>query len=54
MLAEDNVVHDGMRGLEAFGITPTPLGVVAPDWLGRFQPGGRFQRGHRRSQASAG
>jgi NADH dehydrogenase len=54
MLAEDNVVHDGMPGLEAFGITPTPLGVVAPDWLGRFKPGGRFRREHRRSQASAG
>ncbi|MCW3796412.1 complex I NDUFA9 subunit family protein [Sphingomonas sp. BN140010] len=54
MLANDNVVHDGMPGLEAFGITPTPLDVVAPDWLDRFQPGGRFQRNHRRSQASAG
>jgi len=54
MLAKDNVVHEGMPGLEAFGITPTPLNVVAPDWLGRFQPGGRFQRNHQRSQASAG
>jgi NADH dehydrogenase len=54
MLAKDNVVHPDMPGLEAFGITPTPLDVVAPDWLDRFQPGGRFQRDHRRSQASAG
>lgn len=54
MLAEDNVVHEGVPGLEAFGITPTPLGVVAPDWLERFRSGGRFGRGHRRSQASAG
>ena len=54
MLAKDNVVHDGMPGLQAFGITPTPLAVAAPDWLDRFQPGGRFQRNHRRSQATAG
>lgn len=42
MLANDNVVHDGMPGTEAFGITPSPLGAVAPDWLGRFRSGGRF------------
>lgn len=54
MLGQDNVVHEGMPGLEAFGITPTPLAVVAPDWLDRFLPGGRFRATHRRSQASAG
>ena len=55
MLGQDNVVHDGMPGLEAFGITPTPLASVAPEWLGRFEEGGRFQRSQRRnSQANAG
>ena len=54
MLAHDNVVHDGMPGLAAFGIEPTPLATVAPDWLGRFEQGGRFQRAQRSSQASAG
>lgn len=55
MLAKDNVVHDGMPGLEAFGIDATPLASVAPEWLGRFEQGGRFQRSQRRnSQASAG
>ncbi len=32
----------GQPGLEAFGIEPTPLGAVAPEWLGRFHKGGRF------------
>ena len=30
------------KGLEAFGIQPTPLGAVAPEWLGRYRQGGRF------------
>jgi uncharacterized protein YbjT (DUF2867 family) len=54
MLAKDNVVHDGMPGLQAFGITPTPLAAVAGDWLGRFHKGGRFQGRHRASQSTAG
>ena len=29
-------------GFRAFGITPTPLAAVAPEWLGRFREGGRF------------
>lgn len=54
MLANDNVVHDGMPGLEAFGISGTPLAAVASDWLGRFHQGGRFQGHHTRSQSTAG
>lgn len=55
MLAQDNVVHEGAAGLAAFGIEPTPLASVAPEWLGRFEDGGRFQRSQRRnSQPSAG
>ena len=40
MLGSDNVA-DG-PGLDAFGITPTPLAAVAGEWLGRFRAGGRF------------
>ena len=42
MLGEDNVAAKESAGLAAFGITPTPLAVVAPDWLARFREGGRF------------
>jgi len=42
MLQSDNVVTVGAPGLEAFGITPTPLATVAPAWLDRFRRGGRF------------
>jgi NADH dehydrogenase len=42
MLQTDNVAADDASGLEAFGIVPTPLAAVAPDWLGRFVKGGRF------------
>jgi NADH dehydrogenase len=50
MLQKDNVASG--PGLEAFGIQPTPLAAVAPDWLDRFNSGGRFAS--RRAQASAG
>jgi uncharacterized protein YbjT (DUF2867 family) len=42
MLQTDNVAAPGAPGLEAFGITPTPLAAVAPAWLDRFHKGGRF------------
>jgi len=42
MLQSDNVATPGTPGLEAFGITPTPLAAVAPAWLDRFRRGGRF------------
>ncbi len=50
MLQKDNVASG--PGLEAFGITATPLAAVAPDWLDRFNEGGRFAS--RRAQASVG
>jgi NADH dehydrogenase len=50
MLQRDNVASG--PGLEAFGIEPTPLPAVAPEWLGRFHKGGRFAS--RRSQATTG
>ncbi len=42
MLQRDNVVPAGTEGFAAFGITPTPLAAVAPDWLVRFRRHGRF------------
>jgi uncharacterized protein YbjT (DUF2867 family) len=42
MLQHDNVPSDGSRGLEAFGIRPTPLAAVGYEWLGRFHKGGKF------------
>ena len=41
MLQRDNVPAKGNPGLEAFGIKPTPLAAVGPEWLGRFS-GNRF------------
>ena len=42
MLRQDNVAAPKSKGLDAFGITPTPLAAVAPEWLDRFREGGRF------------
>ncbi|TKD50381.1 NAD-dependent epimerase/dehydratase family protein [Sphingomonas baiyangensis] len=44
MLQRDNVVADGAKGLAALGVTPTPMGAVAPGWLVRFRRHGRFGR----------
>ena len=42
MLQKDNVASGDAPGLKAFGIHPTPLAAVAPEWLGRYKSGGRF------------
>jgi NADH dehydrogenase len=42
MLQIDNVASGKAPGFKAFGITPTSLKSVAPEWLGRFRKGGRF------------
>ncbi len=42
MLQRDNLPASKSAGLEAFGIEPTALGSVAPQWLGRFREGGRW------------
>lgn len=42
MLQQDNIAAEDASGLEAFGIVPTALAAVAPEWLGRFVKGGRF------------
>jgi uncharacterized protein YbjT (DUF2867 family) len=40
MLAHDNVVSAGTPGLADLGITPTPVELVVPAYLSRYQPGG--------------
>ena len=40
MLERDNVVSDGSLGLPDLGITPTPVELIVPAYLSRFQPGG--------------
>lgn len=52
MLQRDNIASGDLPGFKAFGITPTPMRAVAPDWLGRFRKGGRFAPGN--EIASAG
>ena len=45
MLQRDNVPAKKAKGLDAFGIEPTALEAVAPEWLQRFRPGGRWSAG---------
>ena len=40
MLSSDNIVSPGALGLADLGITPTPVELVVPGFLSRFQPGG--------------
>ena len=40
LLAKDNVVAPGSPGLSALGLVPTPIELVVPAYLRRFQPGG--------------
>jgi len=40
MLAKDNVVAPGALGLADLGITPTPVELIVPGYLVRYQPGG--------------
>ncbi len=42
LLQRDSVVGDDAEGLQALGITPTPLAAVAPGWLVKYQRAGRF------------
>lgn len=45
MLQSDNVVAPRKPGLKKMGIDATPMGQVAPEWLGRYRKGGRFAAG---------
>jgi uncharacterized protein YbjT (DUF2867 family) len=40
LLSHDNVVAPGALGLADLGITPTPVELVVPGYLSRYQPGG--------------
>ncbi len=40
MLSKDNVVSEGAFGLADLEITPTPVELVVPTYLSRYQPGG--------------
>ena len=40
MLSKDNIVAPGALGLADLGITPTPVELVVPAYLDRYQPGG--------------
>ena len=42
MLRCDNVAAAHQPGLAALGVAATPLAAVAPNWLARYRPGGRF------------
>jgi NADH dehydrogenase len=42
MLQKDNVVSAGIPGLEAFGISKTPLSAVSEGWLTSYRRHGRF------------
>jgi NADH dehydrogenase len=44
MLQRDNVVGAGMPGLAELDIVPTPIELVVPAYLRRFQPGGGRRR----------
>ena len=53
MLQRDNLPAKKAMGLETFGIEPTALGAVAPEWLGRFRTGGRWSARSQRETAPA-
>lgn len=42
MLATDNVADTTLPGLDALGVTATPLAAVAPSWLTGYRKHGRF------------
>jgi NADH dehydrogenase len=44
MLSRDNVVAAGVPGLTELGVVPTPVELVVPGYLRRFQPGGGNRR----------
>ena len=40
LLGRDNVVSEGMPGLQDLGIVPTPVELVVPEYLDRYRVGG--------------
>jgi uncharacterized protein YbjT (DUF2867 family) len=51
MLQRDNVAGPDMPGLHELGIVPTPVEMVVPSYLRRFQPGGGRRRALPEQQA---
>ena len=43
LLQSDNVAASGLPGLEALGITPTPIDLVVPAYLARYRAPGQKQ-----------
>lgn len=41
-LKADNVVSEGAKGFDAFGIEPTNMGAVLPQYLWKFRPSGQY------------
>jgi NADH dehydrogenase len=44
LLQQDNIVNPDMPGLKELDIVPTPVELVVPGYLRRFQPGGGRRR----------
>jgi hypothetical protein len=42
MLQVPNVVSEGAKGFEVFGIRPQPFEAIAGTWLTAYRKGGRF------------
>ncbi len=42
MLQKDNVVSSGAKGLNAFGVAPTPIAAVTSGWMEKYTAHGRF------------
>ncbi len=42
MLQKDNIVSSTAKGLDRFGVSPTPLAAVAHGWMERYADHGRF------------
>lgn len=53
MLSRDNVPAPGSNGLEAFGLSGTPLAAVGGEWLDRYRSGGRFAKVRRSAHEAA-
>lgn len=47
LLKHHNIVSEGVPGLKALGIIPTPIEEVVPGYLARFRPGGEYEPANR-------
>ncbi|MDD7970688.1 complex I NDUFA9 subunit family protein [Roseinatronobacter alkalisoli] len=45
-LQRDNLVDDAAQGLDALGITPTPMDAILPSYLWVHRPGGQYKAIH--------